>query len=147
MQCLEYYLTAASKKIFEHQTADIATSDLQPAADFDLVELGPGDVGKIGLSLGELQAGGVDYNLFFQSISREHHPNLERRCPQIPGLPWRAYRATHRHVERSQTAFASARSCCSWRPVFGNVPPEEALGFCKAAAEALSPGDCYGGID
>ncbi len=143
MQCPEYYLTGCEQEIFEQQTQAIATLISDHATDFDLVELGPGDVAKSGYLLGELQARGVDYTYFPIDISESIIQTLEKTLPlRFPGMRVEGLQGDYLEMLKEVKLRSDKRKVVLFMGAsIGNVPPEEALGFCKALRKQLSPGD------
>ncbi|HEY5748553.1 MAG TPA: L-histidine N(alpha)-methyltransferase [Chryseolinea sp.] len=143
MQCPEYYLTHCEQEIFEHQTQDIATLICHHATDFDLVELGPGDTAKSSYLLGELQARGVDYTYFPIDISESIIQTLEKTLPlKFPGMRVEGLQGDYLDMLKEAKLRSNKRKVVLFMGAsIGNVPPEEALGFCKALRKQLSPGD------
>lgn len=139
----EYYLTRAEMDIFQNKTAElISTLALDKTADYNLVELGPGDGTKTIHLLKELLAQGYAYDYLPIDIS-QHALNglvsmLSEQAPSLSVKPLQGdyfvKLSTIKSDKRPKIVLVLGSN-------MGNLSDTEAAAFIEQLSVNLNPGD------
>lgn len=143
MSCDEYYPTKCEAEILSTNVADIARTLQNGFQKFDLIELGAGDATKTMLLLKELMARQVDFSYMPIDISASMIEHLNDHLPQvIPGLKVKALNGEYFDmVDRAKKLSSNHKVVLFLGGNIGNMPPEEALEFCRKLSAVLDEGD------
>jgi dimethylhistidine N-methyltransferase len=143
MNCDEYYPTKCEAEILSTYTQEIAETLQNGFQTFDLVELGAGDATKTTLLLKELMHRDVDFTYMPIDISSSIIEYLDGHLPQvIPGLKVKALNGEYFDmVDRAKKLSSSHKVLLFLGGNIGNMPPEDALEFCKKLCSVLQQGD------
>jgi len=150
MKCEEYYPFACEMDIFQRWSTEMATTIIQDGTDFDLIELGPGDCEKSINLLRQLVWSGAEFTYNPIDISENVINCLQAKLPQeIFGLNVRGLSREYLPGIKEVTKTSRRRKVVLFLGSnLGNMPPEEALVFCRKLRCHLKPGDVvFTGID
>ncbi len=143
MRLPEYYLTGCESEILRNNCPGIAGVFKRFASGFDLIELGAGDASKSSILLEYLLNEGIDFTYYPTDISEHVVKLVEKNLPhKFPYLKVRG-------LTGEFLAALSEASCISQKPKvvmflgsnIGNMPPHDALEFCKNVKNHLETGD------
>jgi dimethylhistidine N-methyltransferase len=143
MSCEEYYPTRCEAEILSTNAADIAETLQNGFQKFDLIELGAGDATKTTLLLKELMARQADFSYMPIDISSSIIDYLNDHLPKaIPGLKVKALNGEYFDmVDQAKRLSSSHKVVLFLGGNIGNMPPEEALAFCRKLRSVLHEGD------
>jgi len=143
MHCPEYYPTRCEAEILRSK-ADVIASTLRNGFEqFDLIELGAGDATKTSYILQEFVRNQVNMTYMPVDISTSMIEYLSTSLPErIPGLKVQALNGEYfEMVDEANRRSANHKAVLFLGGNLGNMPPEEALEFCKRLASSLQKGD------
>jgi L-histidine N-alpha-methyltransferase len=143
MNCEEYYPTKCEAEILKNKAEEIATTLTNGFESFDLVELGAGDATKTTFLLKALMKSDVNFNYMPVDISSNIIEYLEKNLPQtIPGLKIQGLNGEYFDmVEEANRKSSQHKAVLFLGGNIGNMPPEQALEFCKKLGLSLQKGD------
>jgi len=143
MHCPEYYPTRCEAEILRSK-ADVIAETLRNGFDqFDLIELGAGDATKTSYILQEFVRKQVNMTYMPVDISSSMIDFLSTTLPErIPGLKVQALNGEYfEMVDEANRRSSNHKAVLFLGGNLGNMPPEEALEFCKKLASSLQKGD------
>ena len=143
MHCPEYYPTRCEAEILRSK-ADVIAETLRNGFDqFDLIELGAGDATKTSYILQEFVRKQVNMTYMPVDISSSMIDFLSTTLPErIPGLKVQALNGEYfEMVDEANRRSSNHKAVLFLGGNLGNMPPEEALDFCKKLASSLQKGD------
>jgi len=143
MKCPEYYPFACEMDIFQRRALDMATAIMQSGTPFDLIELGPGNCEKSINLLRQLVWNGAEFTYIPIDISANIIDFLRSQLPvDIFGLNVRGIEREYLPGIKEVTRTSRRRKVVLFLGSnLGNMPPEEALVFCRKLRCHLKPGD------
>jgi L-histidine N-alpha-methyltransferase len=143
MTCDEYYPTNCEAEILKSKAGIIANTLRNGFDRFDLVELGAGDATKTTFILEELVAQNVDMTYMPVDISSSIIEFLNTKLPEkIPGLQVEGLNGEYfEMVDEANRRSANHKAVLFLGGNIGNMPPDQALLFCKRLAASLQKGD------
>lgn len=143
MNCKEYYPTKCEAEILESKAAVIARTLKNGFDCFDLIELGAGDATKTIFILKELVALGVEMTYMPVDISSSIIEFLSASLPgKIPGLKVEGLNGEYfEMVDEANMRSPNHKAVLFLGGNIGNMPPDQALLFCKKLASSLQSGD------
>jgi L-histidine N-alpha-methyltransferase len=143
MHCPEYYPTRCEEEILRSKADVIAETLKNGFKQFDLIELGAGDATKTTYILQELVKNQVDMTYMPVDISTSMIEYLSATLPErIPGLRVQALNGEYfEMVDEANRRSSNHKAVLFLGGNLGNMPPEEALEFCKKLASSLQKGD------
>jgi L-histidine N-alpha-methyltransferase len=143
MNCDEYYPTKCEAEILKGKAAVIATTLKNGFDHFDLVELGAGDATKTTYILEELVRQGVEMTYMPVDISSSIIEYLNKDLPKkIPGLRVDGLNGEYfEMVDEANRRSAHHKAILFLGGNIGNMPPDQALLFCKKLGASLQKGD------
>jgi len=143
MHCPEYYPTRCEAEILRSK-ADVIAETLRNGFDqFDLIELGAGDATKTSYILQEFLRKQVNMTYMPVDISSSMIDFLSTTLPErIPGLKVQALNGEYfEMVDEANRRSSNHKAVLFLGGNLGNMPPEEALEFCKKLGSSLQKGD------
>jgi len=143
MRSPEYYPTRCEEEILRSK-ADVIAETLRNGFDqFDLIELGAGDATKTSHILQEFVRKEVNMTYMPVDISSSMIEYLSKSLPErIPGLKVQALNGEYfEMVDEANRRSTNHKAVLFLGGNLGNMPPEEALEFCKKLASSLQKGD------
>lgn len=143
MQAPEYYLTDCEMEIFKEQCMEMAAPLTDFRAGFDLIELGAGDASKSFYLLQHLISQGFDFTYYPIDISSNIIRLLTQQLPErLPGIKIRGIQGDYFEALDKAAAVSSRPKLVMFLGSnIGNMPPDDALGFCMELSGKLTPGD------
>jgi L-histidine Nalpha-methyltransferase len=143
MACPEYYPTRCEMEIMQHQSGKMARFFLEDSADFDLVELGPGDATKSWLLLRQLQKDHAAFTYYPIDISSQVIGWLEDKLPiTLPGIRMQGLNGEYLDNLHQVNTFSSKRKIVLFMGAnIGNMSVQQATLFCRQIHGQLRPGD------
>lgn len=143
MNCEEYYPTKCEAEILKNKAEEIAITLTNGFESFDLVELGAGDATKTTFLLNALMKGDVSFNYMPVDISSNIIEYLEKNLPEtIPGLKIQGLNGEYFDmVEEANRKSSQHKAVLFLGGNIGNMPPEQALEFCRKLGKSLQKGD------
>jgi dimethylhistidine N-methyltransferase len=143
MACPEYYPTRCEMEIMQHQSGKMARFFMEDSADFDLVELGPGDATKSWFLLKQLQKGHANFTYYPIDISSQVIGWLEDRLPvTLPGVRLHGLNGEYLEKLHQVNTFSSKRKIVLFMGGnIGNMSVQQATQFCRQLHAQLRPGD------
>lgn len=143
MNCEEYYPTKCEAEILESKAGVIAKTLKNGFDCFDLIELGAGDATKTTFVLEELVAQGVQMTYMPVDISSSIIDYLNTNlADKIPGLKVEGLNGEYfEMVDEANLRSENHKAVMFLGGNIGNMPPDQALVFCKKLAESLQSGD------
>lgn len=144
MRCPEYYPTKCELEILAVQTHKITTDFLNYAgADFDLIELGAGDALKSSYLLKELLRYDFTFGYYPIDISENVIHLLSKQLPlKFPGLSLTGLQGDYFDMLRKANMLSDKRKIILFLGAnIGNMPPSQAVQFCKQLRENMTKGD------
>jgi dimethylhistidine N-methyltransferase len=143
MNCEEYYPTKCELEIFSEKTAEICNAIIGDGDAFDLIELGAGDAMKSTYLLKCLLDKKADFTYLPIDISANVISYLNITLPvtlsglQITGLNGEYFEM----IEKAASISNKRKVVMFLGSNIGNMPVNEADGFCRALRNHLSEGD------
>jgi dimethylhistidine N-methyltransferase len=143
MDAEQYYLTDAEMEIFNTRCKEMLDLVDHFKEAFDLIELGAGDALKSTELLKCLSKAGKDFTYYPIDISENIVRIVEKELPskvkdlKIKGIPGDYFVA----LKEAKKLSKYPKLLLFLGGNIGNMPPEEALKFCKELHRHLSPGD------
>jgi len=139
----EYYLTNCEMEIFSTQTSEIANIIIGQHANFDVVELGPGDAVKSVYLLKELLNKNAINTYFPVDISNNIINLLHKKLPeQLPQLNIHGLNGEYLSMLASAKQISDKIKLVLFLGSnIGNIPKEDVNQFCRALRSQLSKGD------
>jgi L-histidine N-alpha-methyltransferase len=143
MNCEEYYPTKCELEIFSEKTAEICNAIIGDGDAFDLIELGAGDAMKSTYLLKYLLDKKADFTYLPIDISANVISYLNITLPvtlsglQITGLNGEYFEM----LEKAASISNKRKVVLFLGSNIGNMPVNEADGFCRALRNHLSEGD------
>jgi len=143
MNCDEYYPTNCELEIFTRQTADICQAIIADGDAFDLIELGAGDAMKSTFLLKYLLEQQADFNYLPIDISDNVISYLNITLPlTLPGLKMTGLNGEYFDMLKKAASISPRRKVVMFLGSnIGNMPVNDAEGFCRELRNHLSPGD------
>ncbi len=143
MDCPEYYLTKCELDIFVNQSKNIAKSINGNLADFDLVELGPGDCTKSEYLLRELLVTHKHFTYYPIDISENIINQINTSLPnRIPGINIHGLNGDYMAMlEKLNELSAKNKVVLFLGSSIGNFPLTENPSFFRHLKQYLKPGD------
>ncbi|HEY4110024.1 L-histidine N(alpha)-methyltransferase [Puia sp.] len=143
MACPEYYPTRCEMEIMQHQSGRMARQFMEDSADFDLVELGPGDATKSWFLLKQLQKDQARFTYYPIDISSNVIKWLENRLPvTLPGIRLQGLNGEYLEKLHQVNTFSSKRKIVLFMGAnIGNMTVQQATQFCRQIHAQLHPGD------
>lgn len=143
MNCDEYYPTNCELEIFTEQTAEICQAMIGKGDAFDLIELGAGDAMKSTFLLKYLLEQKADFSYLPIDISENVISYLNMTLPvTLPGLHVIGLNGDYFNMLKKAASISSRRKVVLFLGSnIGNMPVNDAEGFCKELRNHLSPGD------
>jgi dimethylhistidine N-methyltransferase len=143
MNCDEYYPTNCELEIFTRQTAGICDTMIGDGDAFDLIELGAGDATKSTYLLKYLLEQKADFSYLPIDISANVISYLNVTLPvTLPGLKVAGLNGDYFDMLKKAAARSDRRKVVLFLGSnIGNMPVNEAEGFCRELRNHLSPGD------
>jgi len=143
MACPEYYPTRCEMEIMQHQSGKMARFFMEDSADFDLVELGPGDATKSWFLLKQLQKDHARFTYYPIDISSQVIGWLEERLPiTLPGIRLHGLNGEYLEKLHQVNTFSSKRKIVLFMGGnIGNMTVQQATQFCRQLHAQLRPGD------
>lgn len=143
MRCPEYYPTRCEEEILRSKANVIAETLRNGFDQFDLIELGAGDATKTSYILREFVNMQVKMTYMPVDISSSMIDYLSRTLPErIPGLEVQALNGEYfEMVDEANRRSSNHKAVLFLGGNLGNMPPEEALKFCKQLGSSLQKGD------
>lgn len=150
MDSPDYYLTRCEMEIFTSQAKQIVDSITAQDADFELIELGPGNCAKSIHLLQALIAANKSFSYIPVDISENVISALQLFLPNnLPGLAFSGVTGDYfdaLSVDNSLPGIRKVVMCLGSN--IGNMTIEEGNAFCKKLRNHLQPGDqCIIGFD
>jgi L-histidine N-alpha-methyltransferase len=143
MNCNEYYPTKCEAEILKSK-AEVIAKTLRNGFDcFDLVELGAGDATKTTFILEELVRQGANMTYMPVDISSSMIEYLNTSLPEkIAGLKVEGLNGEYfEMVDEANKRSVNHKAVLFLGGNIGNMPPDQALLFCKKLAGSLQKGD------
>ncbi len=143
MNAPEYYPTNCELEIFTQQTKNLAQAIIADGSPFDLIELGAGDATKSTHLLRHLLARQVDFTYMPIDISGHVINYLTETLPQtLPGLQLTGLTGEYFDMLKQAAKLSGRRKVVLFLGSnIGNMPVEDAEGFCTELRRHLSAGD------
>ncbi|HEY4337042.1 MAG TPA: L-histidine N(alpha)-methyltransferase [Puia sp.] len=143
MACPEYYPTRCEMEIMQHQSGKMARFFMEDSADFDLVELGPGDATKSWFLLKQLQKDQALFTYYPIDISSQVIGWLEDRLPvTLPGIRLHGLNGEFLEKLHQVNTFSNKRKIVLFMGGnIGNMSVQQATQFCRQLQAQLRPGD------
>ena len=143
MNCEEYYPTNCELEIFTQKTAELANSLIAGGDAFDLIELGAGDATKSSHLLKYLIDHKADFTYLPIDISANVISYLNITLPvTLPGIKITGLQGEYFDMLKKAASISEKRKVVMFLGSnIGNMPVNEAEGFCRVLREHLSPGD------
>lgn len=143
MNCEEYYPTNCELEIFTRQTAGICSAMIGDGDAFDLIELGAGDAMKSTYLLKYLLEHNADFSYLPIDISANVISYLNVTLPvTLPGLKVAGLNGDYFDMLKKAAAISDRRKVVLFLGSnIGNMPVNEAEGFCRELRNHLSPAD------
>jgi len=143
MNCEEYYPTNCEMEIFTQKTADLAKSIIAGGDAFDLIELGAGDATKSSHLLKYLIDKKADFTYLPIDISGNVISYLNITLPvTLPGIKITGLKGEYFDMLKKAASISDKRKVVMFLGSnIGNMPVNDAEGFCKVLRKHLSPGD------
>jgi len=143
MECPEYYPTKCELEIFAEKTADLAASVIADGDAFDLIELGAGDAMKSTWLLKYLLKQKIDFTYLPIDISGNVINYLTVGLPlSLPGLQVTGLNGEYFEMLNKAASLSGRRKVVMFLGSnIGNMPVNEAVGFCRELRNHLAPGD------
>lgn len=143
MACPEYYPTRCELEIMQHQSGEMARQFMEESADFDLVELGPGDATKSWFLLRELLKDQAHFTYFPIDISSQVIGWLEDKLPvTLPGIRLQGLNGEYLEKLHQVNTFSNKRKIVLFMGAnIGNMTVQQATQFCRQIHAQLRPGD------
>lgn len=139
----EYYPTRCEMEIFTQQTAELCKAMIADGSPFDLIELGAGDATKSIYLLRYLQNQGIDFTYQPIDISANTITYLNATLPvALPGLKITGLNGDYFDMLKKAAHISDRRKVVMFLGSnIGNMPVNDAEGFCTELRRHLSPGD------
>jgi L-histidine N-alpha-methyltransferase len=143
MNSPEYYPTNCEMEIFTEQTEALSQAIIADGSAFDLIELGAGDATKSTHLLRHLLQKQVDFNYVPIDISGHVINYLNETLPQtLPSLQLNGLTGEYFDMLKQAAELSSRRKVVLFLGSnIGNMPVEDAEGFCKEMRRHLTSGD------
>jgi L-histidine N-alpha-methyltransferase len=143
MQCEEYYPFDCELEIFKESTGLLAGLITKRGGAFDLIELGAGDCRKSGHLLQHLVDAKADFTYRPIDISGNIIRYLEDELPlRIPGIEIDGLNGEYFDMlEKADRTSGNRKVVMFLGSNLGNMPPEDALSFCRNLRSWLRQGD------
>lgn len=143
MRAPEYYLTDCEMEIFKHQCSEMVAPLKDFKEGFDLIEMGAGDAAKSYYLLECLMSQGFDFTYYPIDISGNIINLLTEQLPvRLPGIKIQGIQGDYfEALKKAVSASSRPKLVMFLGGNIGNMPPEEALGFCIELRQNLSSGD------
>ena len=143
MDCPEYYLTKCELEIFVNQSKNIAKSINGNLADFDLVELGPGDCTKSEYLLRELLVTQKHFTYYPIDISENIINQINTSLPhRVPGIKIQGLNGDYMAMLEISNQLSSKNKVVLFLgSSIGNFPLAENPAFFRHLRQYLRPGD------
>jgi L-histidine N-alpha-methyltransferase len=139
----EYYPTRCEMEIMQHESGKMARLFLEESADFDLVELGPGDATKSWFLLRQLQKDHASFTYYPIDISANVISWLGDKLPvSLPGIRMQGLNGEYLEKLHQANTFSSKRKIVLFMGAnIGNMSVQQATQFCRQIHAQLRPGD------
>ena len=139
----EYYPTRCEMEIMQHQSGKMARQFMEESADFDLIELGPGDATKSWFLLRQLQKDQANFTYYPIDISSNVIGWLEDKLPvTLPGIRLQGLNGEYLEKLHQVNTFSSKRKIVLFMGAnIGNMLVHQATQFCRQIHAQLRPGD------
>jgi dimethylhistidine N-methyltransferase len=143
MACKDYYVTRCEMEIFTEQTEQIARAICDKRAEFDLIELGPGDCSKSKHLLQKLLNNGVRFNYIPVDISYDVIQDIESNLSgELPGITISSLHGDYHQMLKAHSSSSTSRKVIlNLGANAGNMPPEQCHTFIGDLRKSLSKGD------
>jgi len=143
MNCPEYYPTNCEMDIFTLQTEALAKAIIADGSAFDLIELGAGDATKSTHLLRHLLDNKADFTYLPIDISGHVINYLNETLPAtLPGLQLTGLTGEYFDMLKQAAEISGRRKVVLFLGSnIGNMPVQDAEGFCAELRRHLSPGD------
>lgn len=143
MACPEYYPTRCEMEILQHQSGKMAQVFMEDSADFDLVELGPGDATKSWFLLQQLQKDQARFTYYPIDISSNVIGWLEDKLPvTLPGIRLQGLNGEYLEKLQQLNTFSGKRKIVLFMGAnIGNMTVQQATQFCRQLHDQMNPGD------
>lgn len=143
MNCEEYYPTKCELEIFSEKTAEICNAIIGDGDAFDLIELGAGDAMKSTYLLKYLLDKKADFTYLPIDISANVISYLNITLPvTLSGLQITGLNGEYFEMLEKAASISNKRKVVMFLGSnIGNMPVNEADGFCRALRNHLSEGD------
>jgi dimethylhistidine N-methyltransferase len=143
MNSPEYYPTDCELEIFSEKTAEIADAIIADGDAFDLIELGAGDAMKSTYLLKYLLSKKADFTYLPIDISDNVISYLNITLPvTLPGLQITGLNGEYFDMLTKAAAISQRRKVVLFLGSnIGNMPINDAIGFCQELRKHLSAGD------
>lgn len=143
MDSPEYYPTPAEREILSQQGNRILDACRRTHPSFDIVELGAGDASKSVYLLQAALERGLSDQYYPIDISGNIIGYLQQTLPaKLPGLKVQGLEGEYFDMlGQLRTESRKPRLVLFLGATIGNMPPAEALDFCKGLHDYLQPGD------
>jgi L-histidine N-alpha-methyltransferase len=143
MACPEYYPTRCEMEIMQDQSGKMARLFMEESADFDLVELGPGDATKSWFLLRQLQKDRAAFTYYPIDISSNVIGWLENKLPvTLPGIRLQGLNGEYLEKLHQVNTFSNKRKIVLFMGAnIGNMTVQQAMQFCRQIYAQLRPGD------
>ncbi|MDB4905081.1 MAG: L-histidine N(alpha)-methyltransferase [Mucilaginibacter sp.] len=143
MNCEEYYPTKCELEIFSEKTAEICNAIIGDGDAFDLIELGAGDAMKSTYLLKYLLDKKADFTYLPIDISANVISYLNITLPvTLAGLQITGLNGEYFEMLEKAASISNKRKVVMFLGSnIGNMPVNEADGFCRALRNHLSEGD------
>lgn len=143
MNCEEYYPTKCELEIFTQQAAEICQAMIADGDPFDLIELGAGDAMKSSFLLKYLLDHDIDFTYLPIDISDNVISYLNITLPvTLPGLKMTGLNGEYFDMLTKAASISSKRKVVMFLGSnIGNMPVNEAEGFCRELRSHLSQDD------
>jgi L-histidine N-alpha-methyltransferase len=143
MNSPEYYPTNCEMEIFTQQTEALAQAIMGDGNAFDLIELGAGDATKSTHLLRHLLQKQANFTYVPIDISGHVINYLNETLPQtLPGLQLNGLTGEYFDMLKQAAELSSRRKVVLFLGSnIGNMPVEDAEGFCKEMRRHLTSGD------
>jgi L-histidine N-alpha-methyltransferase len=143
MGCEEYYPTNCEMEIFTSQTAELCRAIIAGGDAFDLIELGAGDATKSTRLLKYLIDNNADFTYLPIDISENVISYLNITLPvTLPGINITGLNGEYFDMLKKAASISGKRKVVMFLGSnVGNMPVEDAQGFCRELRNHLSEGD------
>jgi dimethylhistidine N-methyltransferase len=143
MDCPEYYPTRCEMEILTQQACCIAKAFTANHAEFDLIELGPGDASKSIHLLQELLKQDISFTYYPIDISANVIEQLEKKLPeQLPGIKLKGLNGDYfSMLKQTKMLSQQIKVVLFMGGNIGNIQLDKVSFFCKQIREQLSPED------